>query len=540
MQPTHIINEHCTKNKSFFIYDLGRVLQHYYNLEFKSDDLILTAIAAYTYEIALGKKDEEIDKNLIRVVNKYVKDTTCLLPLFEKYSAEDIACALLQTNKPIFKDTNLLCKDSILALVDKFLDIKDDEIVCDLNTNSFALLQDLSLKYTNTKFFTSNISNLLNTIFNIKTKILNSNMYTDGKDFLDFYHIHSQDKFDKVFYYAQNTYFSSYDRRDGSLCNFAKLSSTLDFERNISPTIKNLHLAMHMLKDTGKVVALIPTSNLLKADDKTSNFKSLIDKNYVEAVISLANEFFNGGRTLYKSSMSLVILSHNNDKVRLLDLSDKAKINIESIYNALYKDDLKCTCVDLETIKNNNYIVHPLYYTLDNKDCSYAVSLKDLVKNDFVIEQNDEKEALRAKRLTFRLLSTFCNNDKIENKHILSSFDLHTMSFDLNRFKYDIKDQVSFKEHCLSIDKDMVNPLYLKAFFKSDIGYNSILKAMFKSHNFILDSDNLLNIEVLLPPMSLQNEIAEHYKDTISKIDSLNKELDKTIESVYSICKNLN
>ena len=97
------------------------------------------------------------------------------------------------------------------------------------------------------------------------------------------------------------------------------------------------------------------------------------------------------------------------------------------------------------------------------------------------------------------------------------------------QIKDDISILASGNLYIVSLDTNKINPFYLAAYFNSDEGKKKLLNVSVGQFLSTINSTKFKSMEIPLPDMEEQNNIAQKYLDIINNIDSLKKELNSQI-----------
>lgn len=132
-------------------------------------------------------------------------------------------------------------------------------------------------------------------------------------------------------------------------------------------------LAWTQLKETGKMVALVNNGTLQNADNIAIR-EYFVNQGYVEAVISLPDRLMKG----VSSSFSLLVLSHHNEAVKLIDgrefftkrpkANELSKEDIDTILAHYELEGAMSKHVSLSRIGEEEYNLLPSRYFFEVKD----------------------------------------------------------------------------------------------------------------------------------------------------------------------------
>ena len=264
---------------------------------------------------------EKMDSKVAEVIFEYSKvDVTWrnLKRLFHKVDTVVLDDILRnELSKDNFIDGNIDTPDSLVNLLERFLEISPEDSVMNFNVGSGLLL---------TALYNSNPSNILFGMdvsdFQLKHAYLRATAIPDNKmnlftDNLLNYLVENkfQNKFDKIisthpFGLRARMLNRDYPFIEGSY-PFVKSGMAADWLYLMS--------AMNLLKENGKVVAFVSAGCLFTNQDKEAR-KYFIDNGYIESIVILP-------RKMYSSigiNIAMVVLSKGNKEIHL--------VNAESIY----------------------------------------------------------------------------------------------------------------------------------------------------------------------------------------------------------------
>lgn len=320
-----------------------------------------------------------------------------------------------------------------------------------------------------------------------------------------------------------------------------------------------------MLAENGKAVALMRGGSAINNVDMQLR-KQFIDNELIECVITLPDKIF----PWCSIPTSLIVFSHHNQKVRLVDASDicqkerrvstLTKDDIDKIMYMLENDTYYSKEVDKETLSKMDYALHINRYRNDD------IKIKDGIKFGEIITRISRGASIKAKELdetiskkptnlSYLMLSDIqegmiCDQlpylesmDMKYEKYCLKNDDIilakNTYPFKvaLARVKEDEKILASGNLYLIEIDKTKANPLYVKALLESEMGQALLKRISVGSIITSLGVDALKNMEIPLPPLVLQNEIAASYQMIVDEINELKKQMKVTQERLQQVIK---
>lgn len=313
------------------------------------------------------------------------------------------------------------------------------------------------------------------------------------------------------------------------------------------------YLAMQMLASKGKVVIVTDNGACFNKADKAIR-EYFLDKGWLEAVISLPSRLFSETSI----STTAIVLSRENKCVRMVnaeDLFQKGRrqneltdANIFEILQRLSVDSKESMLVNKETIKENDVALSPNRYLSPVEDFANGIKLEQLVVRikrsaPFTAKQMDnlnseENTGLRCIRLVDIQNGTVQQNTpfmkpikKKYDQYLLKDDDLIISKFGLPRRMAIVKvtpgEQwvMTGNMYALEFDKTKVNPYYVKAFFDSDMGEKALNSVTTDASVPVLSLDLLKTLQIPVPDMVEQNQVATKYLVAVEKVKQLKEQL---------------
>lgn len=310
------------------------------------------------------------------------------------------------------------------------------------------------------------------------------------------------------------------------------------------------------LPDNGRAVALLPQRCLFFEGDHPYR-RYLLESKMIEGIIKLPQGVIpNSG-----VSTSLVIFSHNNEKVNVVDASNCfKKTNFRTI---ILHDDIACnyfTCkkdmidyrdiicigdmsvekllrkpIDIKystPIENVGEVFQGSQYTLAN----FKSQISEKRTNTRLLTSSDIEEGM----IQWDLLTSIENPDKKIFKFSLRKNDV-ILTSKSSKVKIAIVD-CDLNENliltggmlCVRPNTNLITPEYLKMFFDSKKG-REILKSIQKGSTIpSITVSALKSINVSCPPIDIQIEVTKKYQSKLMMYAALKKELVALEEQISS------
>ncbi len=322
--------------------------------------------------------------------------------------------------------------------------------------------------------------------------------------------------------------------------------------RDISP--EWAYVAASMLATKGSAVLMMSNRGIQNEADRYMR-SYLIENGFVEGVIALAPGLSRKGRL----GMSLLILSTDNTKVRLVDatqiyterhrgqsLSDQQVLDIMDAYR---NDSDISKSFSIEDLRNQDYRLNPSHY-LAQELIEDGVGFEELAhrfnrgamgrSQDFDEIMSDQPTSVRYLRLqdieSGRILDTMpylselpsrLNRAVLPNKALIIS---RNAPFKVALYEQQDDQQVvaSGNMFFIELNQDLVDPLWVEAFFHSNLGQESLMRVSGGSVIHNLSIESLKNLK--LPKVSLEYQAA-----VVEEFSILKKQQQKLLEELASI-----
>ena len=322
--------------------------------------------------------------------------------------------------------------------------------------------------------------------------------------------------------------------------------------RDISP--EWAYVAASMLATKGTTVLMMSNRGIQNEADRYMR-SYLIENGFFEGVISLAPGLSRKGRL----GMSLLILSTDNTKVRLVDatqiyterhrgqtLSDQQVLDIMDAYQ---NDSDMSKSFSIEDLKNQDYRLNPSHY-LAQELIEDGVGFEELVhrfnrgamgrSQDFDEIMSEQPTSIRYLRLqdieSGRILDSMPYLSSLPDR--LQRAVLPDKALIISRnapFKVALYEQqgdqqvvASGNMFFIELNQDVVDPLWVEAFFHSKLGQESLLRVSGGSVIRNLSIESLKNLK--LPKVSLEEQAV-----VVEEFSALKKKQQKLLDELALI-----
>ena len=498
---------------------------------------------------------EKMDSKVAEVIFEYSKvDVTWrnLKRLFHKVDTVVLDDILRnELSKDNFIDGNIDTPDSLVNLLERFLETSPEDSVMNFNVGSGLLL---------TALYNSNPSNILFGMdvsdFQLKHAYLRATAIPDNKmnlftDNLLNYLVENkfQNKFDKIisthpFGLRARMLNRDYPFIEGSY-PFVKSGMAADWLYLMS--------AMNLLKENGKVVAFVSAGCLFTNQDKEAR-KYFIDNGYIESIVILP-------RKMYSSigiNIAMVVLSKGNKEIHLVNAesiykkgrrqNEFTEEHIQKIFDASKNDTEISVTVVNEKFADEDYSLMPERFIVNTEqniengkylgdlvtiNRSAMITASELDKLTVIDNREVDTYYLRLSEIHDGVISEnlpkISHIDEKQEKLLLMQDDIilsrNGYPFKMALFNMQEKNVKVLPVgnlYVLRADKKQINPVYLKAYLESQQGIANLKGMLTGVAMQVISTERLKQLLVPVPPMEEQNKIAEKYLAIMDEIEVLN------------------
>ena len=313
------------------------------------------------------------------------------------------------------------------------------------------------------------------------------------------------------------------------------------------------------LKDGGKAVAILSAGSINNKRDKSIR-KEFLKTGLIETVIALPERMF----PYYKGLSYLVVFSHNNRKVKMVDASSiytpDRRINTFTINNLKEITSLvnKAEGVEVSEILTSEYTsLDPKEYlyndfaNIDNHPFKEyikciikgrilsAADMDNLVVNNF--DGDEEYKLITPNDIQDSVL--FDSNLYIDPKKMdidMDKLEIRNGDIIITKgypFKYAVADNLynnhlypSGNIYVIRLKENSISPYYILAFFDSKLGQKELERAKVGSVVGILSSERLKQIRIPALPTDKISLIANYYSNALKEIKIMKSEIEQKIK----------
>ena len=511
-------------------------------------------------ELTLGYVEDEEVREYIRSKISEELFENCLLDISCKFENDQLIGIVFSNEFDGYENNST--PNSIISLAIKLLGIdesvdtdkKMSGVVADICCGTSSFLLRSSESNPSCKYYGCDINTNAYGISKIRASLVNGNSDIELND--AFKLMEDDRKFDCIF---MNHPFGMRIRQMKNEDSYINLFSNLIPKMSPGTSCDWLFalLGLKKLKENGKLAVVVTNSCLYNVlDSKVREY--MVKNKLIESVIELPSNMFVGTGV----STSVVVFSKkNNERISFVNATkffEKGRRqnqftdeNINQILDNIRKDSEYSVSLDISDINEDGYQLNPLRY-IDAKETEFkdGVPFESVVLNVF-----------RGAPLRARELDEFASNEENDCQYIMLSNikdgvidkDLPYLSSISEKYeKYCIKNRsllvskngAPFKTavaeieegrkvlangnlYVFELDEQKVNPYYLQAFFASDAGQKLLSKFVVGSTIPNLPLQDFKKAVIPLPPMEIQNKIADEYAATIDEINVIKMKLER-------------
>lgn len=477
-------------------------------------------------------------------------------------SFELLAFILFYNPSTSIKGPSLSTPDDLLDLTLSTLNIEDTDEVLELCSGKGNFIIEATAKGCLSKYTGVELNLTEITIAKLRTSVIRENYEYILHDALEF---RLGRKVNKIF---ANYPFMM---RSPAIIEYKKqLEKSIDLPKDIirrasSDWLFNLAI-MEQLDVNGKAVVIMTNgSTWNNSDEKIRHY--FVENGYIESVVSLAPRLFEETAI----PVSLVVLSHNNEKVRLVDAKNMFKSerrknvlterNIKDILNMLDNDTDLSTTKTIKELSENEFILNASRYFEVLPTVENGVEFEALIKkitrgSQLKASDFDEYKSSTPTNYQYLILSNIndgvitLNNDEqylkeipenlekycIKNNSIvLSKIGMPTFKSAVAQFDEDTKVVANGNLFIIELDENKVNPFYIQAFLASDLG-EATLKSIYTGGAIpTITLEKLKRMMIPVPSLQEQEVIAQKYAAAVDELIILNRKVEKTKDRMKHI-----
>lgn len=519
----------------------------------ESINAVIASIENVEAKKVIKENISKISKGVFNCLGKFSSDSLLAFILFDNSIESTLGKESIAT------------PPGILKLACQILDVKEDEAVTEFCSGKSNLLVELLTNASIKSYQGIEINHDISGIAHIRAAVLDGD-YTISED--DVFNYTLDEKSDKLF--------SNYPfmlRLDNSSELAEKLSIRNDIpfpdiQKASTNWLFNLLLVENMKKD-GKAVAIMNNGSAWNLNDIYIR-KHFVGGGLVEAVISLP------GRLFADTSIpvTLIVFSHNNSGVRFIDATNICTnerrnnvlkdADVKKIVDLLNKDSEVSVFKSISDIVKNDYTLIVERYLEQLPTFENAVRFGSVIKN---IVRGSQMSASQLDKLnsstpTNNKLLSLSNisdgivdysqneqylldvSEKLEkycaknNSLVISKNGAPNFRSAVVKVGSDEKIVANGNLFVIELDESKVNPYFIQAFLSSDVGAKVLKSTYVGSSVPMVSMESLTKIEIPLPSLEEQEQIANKYIKAMEETITLKHKLKEATEKMSKVFEN--
>lgn len=448
--------------------------------------------------------------------------------------------------------------DSLANLAIKLLNLQEGEKLADFGSGSGSFMVNACLDNHNVSYIGIDINANLLEIASIRLEIigcdaemLHSNIFElDPED----------SQYDKVF--ANYPFGLKYKEIGFERYRLVQkiLANTCEFSKGVSSDWFFNSAIMECLKENGKGIAIMTNGSTWNTLDKSAR-KYFIENGYLEAVVSLPERMFEA----FNIPTTMVVLSHNNDKVMLVDATSMCEKGrrfntftddqIEKILFALKNNTENSRYISMEELSDNDYVINPTRYLTEEivveNGCSFGSIMKSISRGA-PIKASDLDEMVSDKPTDYQYLTLgniqkgqideqlpyIKGIDESQKKYCISNHSL-ILSKNGAPYKVAVAEVPEGKTilangnlYVIELDEEKVDPYYVKMFLESQKGLALLKSIAVGSSIPNISVESLRKIQIPVIPLEEQKKLMIKYQAKMDEIRLFQSKLQKAYEEL--------
>lgn len=438
--------------------------------------------------------------------------------------------------------------DSISELSIRLLDIHEGNEVADYFTGRASFIRECITHNLNAKYYGFEMSDFPSVIASIRAELLKGDIEIEQANVLS---MEYGKKYDKIFAnYPFGVRVTSIE--NSNALQFLNKSITMSKKIVFMDWLANTTIVNTLAKD-GKAVAITTAGTLFRGDEKDIR-KYFVENGYINTIIALPTGMFETTRI----ATIMIVFSHNNQSVRFVDArqictkgrryNTFSEENIDEIIALCSNDGELSKLVSKSEIIDKDYNLDPNTYFEAEINIPHGAMFDTVIKNitrgaQLTASQLDELSSNEPTEYQYLMLSDIQNGQIAEDLSYITSIES-------NLLKYCIKDKsiiisksgapvktavasvpdkinllATGNLYVIEVDTDIINPYFLKSFLDSNAGVLSLKSICAGTAIPTIPIEALKKMTIPVPPMDVQNTVAEKYMAVQNEFTELQRQL---------------
>ena len=502
--------------------------------------------------------DKSIDKDVVEYIRQSKLNSTWneIVLLTRKYE-KDIFAGVVNFSEV---EDMFTTPKSIYTLSEKLLEVKDAESFADICCGSGNVVSLIKSKNPSIKAhgFDINCNEIARA--KIENDVNNFNINYKSTDVFELQNF--KNVFDKVFAnYPMGMRLNDLSEGKEYLEKLLDRIPTLS-KATSSDWLFNM-LLVDLITDEGKAIGIMTNGSTWNSIDKEIR-KYFVENGLIESVIALPGKMFSD----INIATSLIVLSHNNKNIRLVDASEMFvagrrinefnEENIEKILYALENESEYSMVVDENQLSENDYVLNIRRYKNVNKYIDNGQTFESLIKRitrgvSIKAKELDECTSQEETENQYLMLANIHDGivdkdlpylkyiDKKKEKYCLTD---RCLLLSKNGYPYKVavaevennkKILATGNVYIIEFDEEKIDPYYMAGFFNSEQGMEALKSITVGATVPNIGIEQLKKLIVPVPELDLQSEMGEKYKAVRDEIVSLQLKLEKAKSKMMSV-----
>ncbi len=476
------------------------------------------------------------------------------------FSADEFKAVLLYYNGDTSQGWNTATPDGVCQLAAKLISQRSGDTILDIGTGFGSFIRECYSEKPEASFIGVEINTESAVVAEIRAELIGGNTSILQRNIFD-----DLPKADVTAVFA-NYPFGLKSRVMGSLgegyakdlaerdSDFSKLSS-MDWVFN--------YRAYECVNGPGRVICIMTSGSTWNTIDRRAR-RHFIEGGSVEMVIALPPRIFES----IGIATTMIVFSHGNERTMMVDATEMCekgrRMNaitpefVEKIIAACNKESEISRLVSIDDMAEADFTLSPAAYLEENETVSKdGVELGSFVSitRGAQLQANalDDMASRTATDTQYLMLSNIQNGliddelpylDDVDprwNRYLLKDGDLimskNGMPLKLAVAEIKGKQRIiaNGNLYIISVDKNRANPYYLKAYFESEKGTNSLKRITVGSTIPSIGVEQLKKLMIPLPPLQEQESIANEYIACVEELRLLRRKTTKVIDRMSHI-----
>lgn len=453
----------------------------------------------------------------------------------------------------------------IIRLALELLDISTSERVADLCCGYGTFIFNSAINVPDAVYVGVEINHEYKCIADMRADVLGLDVSIRQEDVLAIY---EEEKFDKIFAnppFAVKNF--DIDDTDNKALQYLNQNVT-GLSKRVSSDWIFASAVINNLKDGGKAVCIVAPNSIHSALDRNVR-KFFVESGYVESVISLPSNLLDTTAV----SVVMVVLSFGNSAVNFVDAREVytkgrrkntlSTDDINEILNAVRSETAISKRVSKGKIADNDYELYPARYLVEMLKIRDGVVFDDVIfriSRGVLIRANELDELMVTDNtgLHYIMLNDIQDgiiSDHLPNlKEIRPQYDRYCISdgdealilskngpiFKAAYIKANPGEKllINANMYIIHLKTEVINPIFLKAFFESNLGQEQLHSLCSGSTLPTISVESLKKIIIPLPDMDIQDRVAEKYTENLKEIKLLKERLNVINDKQHTLFDN--